>query len=130
MSDDKKKAVGAQALPTTMTPPGAINKDDIPQVLPILPLRNSVFFPGGVLPLAVGRQKTIALIKDAVRDDQVIGVVTQRKAEEEDPGASDLYNMGTVARIVKLLKMGEDNYSLVVQGLARFRVMELVQESP
>ncbi len=130
MSDDKKKAVGAQALPTTMTPPGAINKDDIPAVLPILPLRNSVFFPGGVLPLAVGRQKTIALIKDAVRDDQVIGVVTQRKAEEEDPGATDLYNMGTVARIVKLLKMGEDNYSLVVQGLARFRVMELVQESP
>jgi ATP-dependent Lon protease len=130
MSDDKKKAVGAQALPTTMTPPGTINKDDIPQVLPILPLRNSVFFPGGVLPLAVGRQKTIALIKDAVRDDQVIGVVTQRKAEEEDPGATDLYNMGTVARIVKLLKMGEDNYSLVVQGLARFRVMELVQESP
>ncbi len=130
MSDDKKKAVGAQALPATMTPPGVINKDDIPQVLPILPLRNSVFFPGGVLPLAVGRQKTIALIKDAVRDDQVIGVVTQRKAEEEDPGATDLYNMGTVARIVKLLKMGEDNYSLVVQGLARFRVMELVQESP
>jgi ATP-dependent Lon protease len=130
MSDDKKKAAGAQALPATMTPPGAINKDDIPQVLPILPLRNSVFFPGGVLPLAVGRQKTIALIKDAVRDDQVIGVVTQRKAEEEDPGATDLYGMGTVARIVKLLKMGEDNYSLVVQGLARFRVLELVQESP
>jgi len=82
------------------------------------------------LPLAVGRQKTIALIKDAVRDDQVIGVVTQRRAEEEDPGANDLYAMGTVARIVKLLKMGEDNYSLVVQGLARFRVLELVQESP
>ena len=83
-----------------------------------------------MLPLAVGRQKTIALIKDAVRDDQVIGVVTQRKAEEEDPGASDLYAMGTVARIVKLLKMGEDNYSLVVQGLARFRVLDLVQETP
>ncbi|MDX2013756.1 MAG: endopeptidase La [Myxococcaceae bacterium] len=130
MSDEKKKGAGAQTMPAAMQPPGAINKDDIPAVLPILPLRNSVFFPGGVLPLAVGRQKTIALIKDAVRDDQVIGVVTQRKAEEEDPGASDLYNMGTVARIVKLLKMGEDNYSLVVQGLARFRVLELVQESP
>ncbi|MFL5437419.1 MAG: LON peptidase substrate-binding domain-containing protein, partial [Myxococcales bacterium] len=114
----------------TPAAPGLINKEDIPQVLPILPLRNSVFFPGGVLPLAVGRQKTIALIKDAVRDDQVIGVVTQRRAEEEDPGASDLYSMGTVARIVKLLKMGEDNYSLVVQGLARFRVMDLVQEAP
>ncbi len=114
----------------TPAAPILINKEDIPTVLPILPLRNSVFFPGGVLPLAVGRQKTIALIKDAVRDDQVIGVVTQRKAEEEDPGASDLHAMGTVARIVKLLKMGEDNYSLVVQGLARFRVIELVQEHP
>ena len=124
MADKDKKAAGAQVAPA-MGPPGLINKEDIPQVLPILPLRNSVFFPGGVLPLAVGRQKTIALIKDAVRDDQVIGVVTQRRAEEEDPGAADLYAMGTVARIVKLLKMGEDNYSLVVQGLARFRVLDL-----
>jgi ATP-dependent Lon protease len=130
MSDDKKKGVGAQTLPARCPRQAPSIRTTFPAVLPILPLRNSVFFPGGVLPLAVGRQKTIALIKDAVRDDQVIGVVTQRKAEEEDPGASDLYNMGTVARIVKLLKMGEDNYSLVVQGLARFRVLELVQESP
>src|SRR5689334_24233418 len=131
MSDEKKKpGQSATAMPSAMSPPGLINKEDIPQVLPILPLRNSVFFPGGVLPLAVGRQKTIALIKDAVRDDQVIGVVTQRRAEEEDPGAADMYSMGTVARIVKLLKMGEDNYSLVVQGLARFRVLDLVQEAP
>src|SRR5260370_1577768 len=96
--------------------PGLINKEDIPSVLPILPLRNSVFFPGGVLPLAVGRQKTIALIKDAVRDDQVIGVVTQRKAEEEDPGAADLHQMGPVARTVKLLKIGEDKHALVGRG--------------
>src|SRR5512145_493197 len=126
---EKKGAAGAQVAPA-MGPPGLINKEDIPQVLPILPLRNSVFFPGGVLPLAVGRQKTIALIKDAVRDEQVIGVVTQRRAEEEDPGAADLYTVGTVARVVKLLKMGEENCSLVVQGLARFKVLELVQESP
>jgi len=131
MSDKEKKGggAGAQVAPA-MGPPGLISREDIPAVLPILPLRNSVFFPGGVLPLAVGRQKTIALIKDAVRDEQVIGVVTQRKAEEEDPGAADLYTVGTVARVVKLLKMGEDNYSLVVQGLARFRVLDLVQENP
>ncbi len=129
MSEKDRKAAGAQVAPAMGTP-GLINREDIPQVLPILPLRNSVFFPGGVLPLAVGRQKTIALIKDAVRDEQVIGVVTQRRAEEEDPGAADLYTVGTVARIVKLLKMGEDNYSLVVQGLARFRVLDLVQEAP
>jgi len=107
-----------------------IRREEIPEILAILPLRNSVFFPAGILPLAVGRQKTIALVKDAVGDDQVIGVVTQRRAEEEDPGASDLHAMGTVARIVKLLKMGEDNYSLVVYGLARFRVLELIQEMP
>jgi ATP-dependent Lon protease len=130
MSEKDKKAAGAQVAPAMGVPPALINKEDIPQVLPILPLRNSVFFPGGVLPLAVGRQKTIALIKDAVRDEQVIGVVTQRRAEEEDPGAADLYTVGTVARIVKLLKMGEDNYSLVVQGLARVRVLDLVQETP
>ncbi len=130
--DEKKTpGQGAQGPQGGQSASGAlISKEEIPQVLPILPLRNSVFFPGGVLPLAVGRQKTIALIKDAVRDDQVIGVVTQRRAEEEDPGAADLYTMGTVARIVKLLKMGEDNYSLVVQGLARFRVLDLVQEQP
>src|SRR5690606_2868277 len=100
MSDENKKnpAAGVAGIPPETT-------EELPQVLPILPLRNSVFFPGGVLPLAVGRQKTIALIKDAVRDDQVIGVVTQRRAEEEDPGARDLHPMGTVARIVKLLKM-------------------------
>src|SRR5574342_488652 len=79
---EKKGAAGAQVAPA-MGPPGLIAKEDIPAVLPILPLRNSVFFPGGVLPLAVGRQKTIALIKDAVRDEQVIGVVTQRRAEVE-----------------------------------------------
>src|SRR5689334_2081506 len=131
MSDEKKKgSQAASQMASPMVPPALLKWEDIPQVLPILPLRNSVFFPGGVLPLAVGRQKTIALIKDAVRDDQVIGVVTQKRAEEEDPGAADLHQMGTVARIVKLLKMGEDNYSLVVQGLARIKVQGLVQDSP
>ena len=84
---EKKGAAGAQVAPA-MGPPGLIAKEDIPAVLPILPLRNSVFFPGGVLPLAVGRQKTIALIKDAVRDEQVIGVVTQRRAER--PAVDDV----------------------------------------
>ncbi|MDF1562636.1 MAG: endopeptidase La [Deltaproteobacteria bacterium] len=111
------------------TPPANLTAD-VPEELPILPLRNSVFFPGGVLPLAVGRKKTIALIKEAVRDDSLIGVVSQRRAEDEDPSETDLYTVGTVARIVKLLKMGDDNYSLVVQGLARFRVKSLAQTEP
>ncbi len=124
MTDDKKRQPMGPGLPTLL------GQDEIPPVVPILPLRNSVFFPGGVLPLAVGRQKTIALIKDAVRDEQLIGVITQRRAEEEDPTAESLYSIGTIARIVKLLKMGEDNYSLVVQGLARFRLDDLIQDEP
>ena len=75
MAERMKSGQSAGAV-ASMVPLSTINREDIPQVLPILPLRNTVFFPGGVLPLAVGRQKTIALIKDAVRDEQVIGVVT------------------------------------------------------
>ena len=124
MADEKKDI---QTADPTHEP---VSAADVPKELPILPLRNSVFFPGGVLPLAVGRKKTIALIKEAVRDDSLIGVLSQRRAEDEDPSEADLYTMGTVARIVKLLKMGEDNYSLVVQGLTRFRLTELVQAEP
>ena len=125
----RRKRTGKTTI-SNKGPPALIDRKDIPQVLPILPLRNSVLFPAGVLPLAVGRQKSVALIKDAARDEQVIGVVTQRRAEEKDPGAADLYTVGTVARIVKHLKMDEDSYSLVVQGLARVRVLALVKETP
>src|SRR5260370_42223101 len=109
MSEERKKTgQSATAMASAMVQPGLINKEDIPQVLPILPLRNSVFFPGGVLSLAVGRQKPIALIKDAVRDDQVIGVVTQRRAEGEVPGAADLYTMWKVGLLVPLLDVCAD----------------------
>jgi ATP-dependent Lon protease len=110
--------------------PFAIRREELPEILGILPLRNAVFFPGGVLPLAVGRQKTIALIKHAVGNDHVIGIVTQRRAELEDPKLSDLYAIGTISRIVRLLKAGDDNFSLVVQGLARCRVLGLVHDTP
>ncbi len=120
----------ADDTPKKDEPHEMVPAEEVPRELPILPLRNSVFFPGGVLPLAVGRKKTIALIKEAVKDDSLIGVVSQRRAEDEDPEQNDLYGMGTVARIVKLLKMGEDNYSLVVQGLARFRMQEITQIDP
>ena len=95
------------------------------QILPILPLRNSVMFPASVVPINVGRKKSIEAIEQ-IQDtsDQVIAVLSQREAETEEPGWEDMYNMGTVARILKVIRLGEDNYSVVLQGVERFRILE------
>jgi ATP-dependent Lon protease len=106
-----------------------IRQEDIPRVLRILPLRNAVLFPAGALPMAVHRHE-IALIEDAVRDESVIGVVTQRRIDAENPGVTDLYSVGTVGRVASVVKMSDDNYTVVIQGLARFKVLEPVQERP
>ncbi|MBI3070862.1 MAG: endopeptidase La [Deltaproteobacteria bacterium] len=103
---------------------------ELPKDLSVLPLRNSVFFPGGIIPIGVGRPKTIALLLDAERKNALIGIVAQRKPEIDDPKPGDLYNVGTAARILKLIKVGEDNYHLVVQGISRFRVRRFVHLDP
>ncbi|MCX6337016.1 MAG: LON peptidase substrate-binding domain-containing protein, partial [Bacteroidetes bacterium] len=77
----------------------------IPEVLPILPLRNTVLFPGVVLPITVGRDKSIKAVNDAYKQDKLIGVVAQKDANIEEPGADDLCKIGTVAKIIKLIKM-------------------------
>jgi ATP-dependent Lon protease len=116
--------------PAEADPRALLRAEDVPRNLAILPLRNAVFFPGGDIPLAIGRKKTCTLIREAVRDSEVIGVLTQRRVEAMDPGLQDCYAVGTVGRVVKLLKHGRDSYSMVVRGLARFRVLELTQEIP
>lgn len=128
---DSRLSQSAGTIPPTssFSRPTLINKEDVPQVLSILPLHNSVFFPAGVLTVALYGQESIALVKDAVRYDQLIGVLTERRAQEKYPKAQDLYSLGTVARVVKLVKY-EDHYSLVVQGLTRFRLLEQVQDTP
>jgi len=99
--------------------------------LPILPLRNSVMFPASVVPINVGRDKSIRIIDEiSVAEDQLIGVISQKSADVEDPGWSDLYRMGTVARALKVIKLGVDNYSVVLQGVERFRVVEEVASEP
>ena len=123
---DQSAAMAAPVMPLW-----TINNADIPECSPSSHCATRSFSPEACFPSQWGATKPYARQGRQVRDDRVIGVVTQRRAEEEDPGCSDLYaGMGRVARIVKLLKMGEDNYSLVVQGLARFRVLQLVQDSP
>lgn len=107
-----------------------MNSEDIPDVLPILPLRNTVLFPGVVIPITVGRDKSIKLIKDFYRGDKIIGVVAQKDANIEDPEIQDLNSVGTVAQIIKILQMPDGSNTAIIQGKRRFRIIEPVQSDP
>jgi len=98
--------------------------------LPILPLRNMVLFPGVVVPITAGRDKSIQLIKDANNGDKVIGVVSQKDQNTENPGANDISRIGTVARILRVLKMPDGNTTVIIQGKKRFAIKEVVSEDP
>ncbi len=107
-----------------------MNTEKIPEELPILPLRNNVLFPGVVIPITVGRDKSIKLIKDSYAGDKIIGVISQKDIEIEDPGADDLYHVGTVAQIMKILQMPDGSTTAIIQGKKRFRLLELHQTDP
>ncbi|MCC7349371.1 MAG: endopeptidase La [Phycisphaerales bacterium] len=102
----------------------------IPHLLPILPIRNIVVFPGTVMPLNVGRQKSKNLLDEVMPGDKLIGVITQRNAETEDPQQADLHAVGVAATILKLFKLPDGNQSIIVHGLARFRLVSLEQTTP
>ncbi|MFD0762570.1 endopeptidase La [Lutibacter aestuarii] len=107
-----------------------INKEEVPNVLPILPLRNTVLFPGVVIPITAGRDKSIQLIKEANKGNKIIGVVAQKNEAVEDPTINDIYRVGTVARILRMLKMPDGNTTVIIQGKKRFEVESFVQEEP
>lgn len=107
-----------------------IKKEDVPDVLAILPLRNTVLFPGVVIPITAGRDQSIKLIKEANNGIKTIGVVAQKNEATEHPGLDDLHKVGTVARILKILKMPDGNTMVVLQGKKRFEIDSLVQKEP
>ena len=107
-----------------------MNEEGIPEELPILPLRNTVLFPGVVIPITVGRDKSIKLIRDAYAGDKTIGVVAQKDPEIEEPVEDDLNKIGTVARIIKILQMPDGNTTAIIQGKKRFRVDKVTQLDP
>ncbi|HWJ30161.1 MAG TPA: LON peptidase substrate-binding domain-containing protein, partial [Flavisolibacter sp.] len=102
----------------------------IPNDIPLLPLRNTVLFPGVVLPITVGRDKSIKAVNDAYKSDKLVGVVAQKDSEVEDPTISDLEDIGTVARIVKLIKMPDGGTSVIIQGRTRFKVATVTTDDP
>src|SRR3979409_2545721 len=98
----------------------------IPAELPLLPLRNTVLFPGVVLPITVGRDKSIKAVNDAYKADKLVGVVAQKDSSVEDPTVSDLEDIGTIARIIKLIKMPDGGTTVIIQGKRRFKVGAIV----
>ena len=106
------------------------NGTEIPAELALLPLRNTVLFPGVVLPITVGRDKSIRAVNDAYKGDKLIGVVAQKDSHTEDPGMQDLESTGTVARIVKLIKMPDGGTTIIIQGKTRFHIEEVFSEDP
>lgn len=102
----------------------------VPDTLPILPLRNTVLFPGVVLPITVGRDKSIKAVNDAYKVDKLIGVLAQKDANIEEPEPKDLCSIGTVAKIVKLIKMPDGGTTIIIQGKKRFELMEMLSEDP
>jgi Lon protease-like protein len=104
---------------------------EIPEFLPILPLRNSVLFPNSIIPIDVGRKKSVKLVEEAIaKEKPIIGIVTQRDARVEEPGPADLYTVGCAARILKVIKLAKDSFSVILQGVSRVRLLELGPQDP
>jgi len=107
-----------------------MNNEELPETLPILPLRNTVLFPGVVIPITAGRDKSINLIKDANKGTKVIGVVSQKDEGVENPDAEDINTLGTVAKILRVLQMPDGNTTVIIQGKKRFEVAEVLTRKP
>jgi len=107
-----------------------INNTDLPEELAILPLRNTVIFPGVVAPITAGRDKSLRLIRSITDEPKYVGMIAQKDGDTEDPGASDVFPTGTLAQIVKSFKMPDGNTTIIIQGKKRFRVVEWTQTEP
>src|SRR5215216_5268070 len=105
-----------------------LKPEDLPKELPILPIKNTVLFPGVVIPITVTRQKSIRLIKKAYQGNRIIGVLSQKNKQAEEPTIEELYRFGTVARIIKMLVLPDGNTTIIIQGKNRFEVKDFIQE--
>ena len=108
----------------------ALEKESLPEVLPILPLINTVLFPGVVIPINAGRDKSIKLINDANKSNKLIGVVAQKNTKIENPSVENIYGVGTVAKILRVLKMPDGNTTVIIQGKKRFKIKSVVKTDP
>ena len=108
----------------------AISKESLPETLSILPLKNTVMFPGVVIPITASRDKSIKLIKDSNTKDKLIGVVSQKDSKVQSPSLNDIHSTGTVAKILRVLKMPDGNVTVIIQGKKRFSIEQIISEEP
>lgn len=129
------QVLSSEELPEQIIlPSSAIEEDEdsviVPEELPILALRNTVLFPEVMLPITVGREASIKLVRQVAKENNLVGVISQRERKMDEPEPSDLYEVGTVAKILKLLKMPDGSKSIIIQGKKRFKVEEFIQSKP
>jgi ATP-dependent Lon protease len=117
-------------IPLNETEGENVDDANIPDELPILPLRNTVLFPGVVIPITVGRDKSIKAVNESYKTDKMVGVLAQKDSTVEDPQISDLVEVGTVAKIIKLIKMPDGGTTVIIQGRKRFRMKKVVMDEP
>ncbi|HCF63247.1 MAG TPA: endopeptidase La, partial [Chitinophagaceae bacterium] len=117
-------------IPLNEDEDGSDDLQDVPPVLPLLPLRNTVLFPGVVIPITVGRDKSIKAVTDAYKADKLIGVVAQKDSNIEEPAPADLQKIGTLAKIVKLIKMPDGGTTIIIQGKRRIQIESITEEDP
>src|ERR1700749_1602417 len=117
-------------IPLNETDNEGLNDIEIPKELPVLPLRNTGLFPGVVLPITVGRDKSIRAVNDAYTADKLLGVLAQKDSHIEDPEKKDLESVGTVAKIIKLIKRPDGGTTVIIQGKSRFFIESIVSEDP
>lgn len=106
------------------------NDEEYAEILSILPIKNTVLFPGVIIPITVGRKKSIDLVKDAYHSEKIIGVVAQKNSKAEDPKIEDIFKIGTVAKILKMLVLPNGNTTIIIQGRRRFEIEEITEVSP
>ncbi len=117
-------------IPINETEHDNLADTEIPKEIPILPLRNTVLFPGVVLPITVGRDKSIKAVNDAYKADKLIGVIAQKDSTVEEPSVNELVEVGTIAKIVKLIKMPDGGTTIIIQGKRRFKVEDITTDDP
>ncbi len=117
-------------IPINETEQDNLNDTEIPKEIPILPLRNTVLFPGVVLPITVGRDKSIKAVQDAYKGDKLIGVLAQKDSSVEDPSMNELVDVGTIAKIIKVIKMPDGGTTVILQGKRRFKVDAMTTDDP